>query len=296
MSAADAEALLSGLTEAALWVEEGLAALDMLQTPLSALPAHAAYSLAAGGKRVRPYLVRAGCLAMGGDPDRALHAACAVEMVHTYSLIHDDLPAMDNDDLRRGRPTLHKVAGVEQAVLAGDLLLVEAFGELMRTPLGPTRLSKMAARLASAAGPAFLVGGQYMDMYHPDGADLEWAGRMIRGKTAAMIRVSLELGVLSSGSGDDILDRVSGLGDRLGFLFQLTDDILDVSGTQEEMGKGVAKDSGLDKSNPVSLIGLEAAVEMARRLAAEVADGFGMLRGSWEGVSELALYLPRRRS
>jgi geranylgeranyl diphosphate synthase, type II len=296
MSAPDVDPLLRGLSEAALWVEEGLAALDMHLTPLSSLPAHALYSLAAGGKRMRPYLVRAGCTAMGGDPVQALHAACAVEMIHTYSLIHDDLPAMDDDDLRRGRPTLHRAVGVEQAVLAGDLLLVEAFGELSRTVLGPTRLAKMAARLASAAGPEFLVGGQYMDMYHPVGADMEWAGRMIRGKTAAMIRVSLELGVLSSGSGDDVLDRVSRLGDRLGYLFQLTDDILDVSGTQEEMGKGVSKDCVLDKSNPVSLLGLDAAVEMAGRLAAEVADEFDRLRGSWGSVSALARYLPRRRS
>jgi len=284
------------LAAAAAWVQEGLDSLDMLRTSLSSLPGHAAYSIGAGGKRVRPYLVREGCLASGGDPSRALHAACAVEMIHTYSLIHDDLPAMDDDDLRRGVPTLHVRAGVDQAVLAGDLLLVEAFGELMRTPLGPARVAAMAARLASAAGPACLVGGQYMDMYHPAGAGMDWAARMIRGKTAAMIRVSLELGVLSSGSGDDLLERVSELGDRLGFLFQLTDDILDVRGSREEMGKGVSKDDGMDKSNPVSLLGIEAAAELAGSIADEVAGGFDALGGGWRPVSELALYLPARRS
>ena len=296
MSPSGKETFSGKLDEAAAWVEEGLRLLVHRLDPLSILPKLGEYSLGAGGKRLRPFLVRASCEALGGDPDRAIHSACAVEMIHTYSMIHDDLPAMDDDDLRRGMPTLHVAHGPQQALLAGDLLLVEAFREILRTPLGPSRSSAMAGRLASAAGPAFLVGGQYMDMYHPEETGMEWIARMIRGKTAALMRVSLELGVMASCVGDDLLQQVSTLGDRLGFLFQLTDDILDVSGCTEEMGKRVAKDSAQAKSNPVSMMGLRSAEDHSRELAEEIASGFDGLRGDWSSISGLALYLPGRRS
>ncbi len=296
MSPSNSQAVSRKLEEASVWVNAGLQILTGSLDSQSILPKLASYSLNAGGKRLRPFLVRAACEALGGDPDRAVHAACAVEMIHTYSLIHDDLPAMDNDDLRRGLPTLHVKYDEEQALLTGDLLLAEAFREILRTPLGPSRIAVMASRLASAAGPAFLVGGQYMDMYHPDRAGMEWIGRMIRGKTAAMIRVSLELGVLSSCSGDDLLDQISVLGDKLGFLFQLTDDILDVSGSTEEMGKRVSKDAEQDKSNPVSMMGLEKADALADKMARDIETELSALRGDWSSVSDLALYLPHRRS
>jgi len=296
MSQSSREAVFLELEVASAWVNTGLQLLIERLDSQSILPKLAEYSLGAGGKRLRPFLVRAACEALGGDPDRALHAACSVEMIHTYSLIHDDLPAMDNDDLRRGMPTLHIEYDEEQALLTGDLLLAEAFREILRTPLGPSRTAAMAGRLASAAGPAFLVGGQYMDMYHPDGSGMEWISRMIRGKTAAMIRVSLELGVICSCSGDDLLDRISILGDKLGFLFQLTDDILDVSGSAEEMGKRVSKDAEQDKSNPVSMMGLDKAVAMAEKMAGDIEAEFSALRGDWSSVSDLAQYLPRRRS
>ncbi len=288
--------LLAGrLQEAAAWVENGLASLAMYDDGTS-LPAHCRYALSAGGKRLRPFLVREACLALGGDPDRALPAGCAVEMVHTYSLVHDDLPSMDDDDTRRGLPTLHVHAGEAAAILAGDRLLVEAFRVLSTTPGPPGRVREMMERLAEASGAGYLVGGQFMDMFPPDGADQAWITRMVAGKTAALLRVSLELGALSAGADHDRLEAVSRLGDRLGFLFQLTDDILDVTGSREEMGKAVGKDATAGKWNPVTALGLEGASGQALCESGKLSSEFMALGPHWRGVSELCLYLPRRRS
>jgi len=283
------------MSAAAEWVENGLRSISMRRDSLSRLPSMAIYSLESGGKRIRPFLVLSACLAVDGDPDNALKSACSVEMIHTYSLIHDDLPAMDDDDLRRGKPTLHRMFGDTQALLAGDLLLIEAFGELLDTPLGPGRTASMVERLARAAGPGYLVGGQYMDMYHDESGSEEWIRGMILGKTAAMIRVSLELGAIAGGADDEVLESVSTEGDRLGILFQLTDDILDRCGNAEEMGKGVSKDSAQGKLNPLSVMDLDEAIAEAERMAADIAAGFSDIRGNWERVEALALYLPGRR-
>lgn len=283
------------LKKAAGWVEARLVELPESGGGLSRLPSLCRYSLTSGGKRVRPFLVRSACEAVGGDPERSIHAACAVEMVHAYSLIHDDLPQMDDDDLRRGLPTLHVKAGVPQAVLGGDLLLVEAFGELARTPLGAERVSEMLGRMSAAAGPVFLVGGQYMDMNPPPDADRPWVERMILGKTAAMIRVSLELGALAGGAESDLVAGLQGVGDRLGYLFQLTDDILDRSGNTDEMGKRVGKDADHGKANTVSTIGLAEAKALALRLSDEISSELARLGGDWSAVALLARYLPHRR-
>ncbi len=291
----DSVRLKESLSSTALWVEQELDQIFANKKSISRLPLFAGYSLGSSGKRIRPFLVRAACCATGGSPDRALYAACAVEMIHTYSLIHDDLPAMDNDDLRRGKPTLHKTCGENQALLAGDLLLIEAFGVLLRTPLGPGRVAGMVRHLASAAGPGYLVGGQYMDMYHPAEADMDWIRLMIKGKSAALIRVSLELGALAGGADDELINEVSIEGDRLGYLFQLTDDILDIRGSTAEMGKKVSKDSDLGKCNPVTKLGLDAAVSEAEELSYDIAVAFSGLRGNWGEISSLALYLPDRR-
>ena len=291
----DSDSLREDLAAAASWVENGLKRISMSQNSVSRLPSLALYSLESGGKRVRPFLVLSACTASGGNPDVSLNAACAVEMIHTYSLIHDDLPAMDDDDLRRGKPALHIKSCGKQALLAGDLLLVEAFGELLNTPLGPGRVASMVERLASAAGPGYLVGGQYMDMYHSEDASADWIRSMILGKTAAMIRVSLELGACAGGADDDVLEAISIEGDRLGFLFQLTDDILDQCGSVEEMGKEVSKDTGHGKCNPVSMMGLSKAAAEAEGLASDIAARLMDIRGDWESVAALALYLPLRR-
>ncbi|MFO7626998.1 MAG: polyprenyl synthetase family protein [Candidatus Fermentibacteraceae bacterium] len=287
--------LRSGLDTAALWVEAGLESLFMYHDGTQ-LPEHCRYALSTGGKRLRPFLVRQACLAMGGDPERALPAACAVEMVHTYSLVHDDLPSMDDDDTRRGMPTLHKHAGEANAILAGDRLLVEAFRTLSLTPGPPGRVNAMLMRLAEASGARYLVGGQFMDMFPPEDADEAWITTMVRGKTAALIRVSLELGAMSAGAGPELLNTVSELGDRLGFLFQLTDDILDVTGSQTEMGKAVGKDASRGKWNPVAALGLSGATARAVTEAAALSDAFLALGERWRPVADLCLYLPGRRN
>mgnify|MGYP006277419941 CR=1 FL=1 len=295
MSSSDFATLKAGLRQAAAWVEARLSSLPMLEADQSGLAASAAYSLQAGGKRVRPYLVRSACVACGGAADASVHAAAAVEMVHTYSLIHDDLPQLDDDDLRRGLPTLHRKVGARQALLAGDLLLSEAFAELARTDLQDAGIALMCRRLAEAAGPAYLVGGQTMDMFPPGSPDLKWLDRMIGGKTSALIRVSLELGALAGGAGRKLLGRISAAGERLGFLFQLTDDLLDLTGTEEEMGKVVAKDAGMGKANYVTLHGPDEAERLALREAEAASGMFEELEGDWSAVVELARFLPERR-
>lgn len=287
--------LESGLETAARWVEEGLESLPMYQDGTQ-LPGHCRYALSTGGKRLRPFLVRQACLALGGDPERALPAACAVEMVHTYSLVHDDLPSMDDDDTRRGMPTLHRRAGEANAILAGDRLLVEAFRTLSLTPGPPGRVEEMVLRLAEASGARFLVGGQYMDMFPPPGADEAWITAMVRGKTAALLRVSLELGAMAAGADNALTGTVSVLGDRLGFLFQLTDDILDITGSSEEMGKAVGKDASRGKWNPVNALGLAGAEARAAAEAASLSEAFLALGDRWRPVACLCLYLPGRRS
>lgn len=287
--------LSSRLAEASAWVEDGLSSLEMYSDG-TLLPAHCRYALSAGGKRLRPFLVREACLSLSGDPEKALPAGCAVEMVHTYSLVHDDLPSMDDDDFRRGIPTLHRHAGEGPAILAGDRLLTEAFRTLARTPGPPERIREMILRLADASGARCLVGGQYMDMFPPEPADEAWITRMVSGKTAALLRVSLELGALAAGASREILDRLSELGERLGFLFQLTDDILDVTGSEEEMGKAVGKDASRGKWNPVTAMGLSGAVEEALSRAEVLSSGFLELGEGWRAVSALCLHLPRRRS
>lgn len=254
-----------------------------------------AYSLEAGGKRVRPFLVFESCAALGGDPAFALPSACAVEMIHTYSLIHDDLPGMDDDEIRRGKPSLHMVCGTEKALFAGDRLLLQAFVELLNTPLPENRIRLMAARLASAAGPSFLTGGQFMDMYHPEKADSVWTRRMILGKTAAMIRASMELGALAAGIEPMELANLSSIGDDTGWLFQLTDDILDVTGSSVEMGKAVSKDADMGKWNPVRELGVQGARELAHEASADISARLRALKGSWAGIIELVEYLPERR-
>lgn len=282
------------LNESADLVDEGLRNLTMFSEK-SPHADNCTYSLGAGGKRIRPFLVFQACSALGGETASALPSACAVEMIHTYSLIHDDLPGMDNDDLRRGKPTLHRICGREKALFAGDILLMQALREVLRTPLPSTVTRLMAERLVLAAGASMLVGGQFMDMYHPSIADSAWTERMIRGKTSAMIRVSMELGALSAGLSPGELASISSIGDDIGWLFQLTDDILDVTGTATEMGKAVAKDACMGKCNPVTALGLSRARELACETALSISQRLEALPGDWSGTVELVDYLPERR-
>ncbi len=289
------EKLRHRLTEDAAAVEKALAALPMFRESDDQAE-HCGYSLGAGGKRLRPFLVIESCRALSGDCQNALASACAVEMIHTYSLIHDDLPGMDDDDLRRGVPSLHLVCGTEKALFAGDRLLMEAFRTLIHTPLQENQVRYMVKKLTQASGASFLTGGQFMDMFHPGSADREWTERMIQGKTAAMIRVSMELGALSAGFPAADLPSVSSIGDRTGWLFQLTDDILDVTGSVEEMGKAVSKDSDMGKWNPVSEFGLDEARKLAYDSSQRIMKELKTLPGDWTVIGDLVEYLPERRN
>lgn len=286
--------LKRSISESAIRVEEALNQLPLFCRE-NRKDQYCSYSLNAGGKRLRPFFVLQSCAALEGSIEDALPAACSVEMIHTYSLIHDDLPGMDDDDTRRGKPALHRICGTERAVFAGDRLLLEAFRTLLHTHLPERSVKDMLYRLTSAAGASFLVGGQFMDMYHPATVDRTWTERMITGKTAAMIRVSMELGSMAAGLSGRELDLVSSIGDDTGWLFQLTDDILDVTGTTEEMGKAVLKDAGMGKWNPVSELGVDGAKELASGNAASISDRLDSLTGDWSIIRELVEYLPERR-
>ena len=249
-------------------------ALARFLPPSSAKPAtiHEAmrYSLFAGGKRLRPALALAAAEACGGQLPGALPAACAVECIHTYSLIHDDLPCMDDDDLRRGRPTCHKVFGEGVAVLAGDALLTAAFEILAgakATPRYPVAV--LVKELAVAAGSRWLIGGQV--------ADLEGEGRAITGpelryihrcKTAALLTASLRLGAMSADCPPARLAALTTFGQSLGLAFQVIDDILDVTQTTEKLGKTAGKDVAATKATYPALFGLERSRREAQRLTA----------------------------
>lgn len=229
------------------------------------------YSLLAGGKRLRPVLVMLACEACGQNPINALPAACALEMVHTYSLIHDDLPAMDDDDLRRGRPTNHKVFGEALAILAGDALLTLAF-EVIATRISPPEVAAACcADLANAAGAVGMVGGQVADLEAEisGAASLDFLEAIHRRKTGRLLCSALTLGARVAQAEADTLTRLKEYGLRIGLAFQITDDLLDIRGKIEKVGKGVNKDAALGKLTYPSLLGIETSEQRAQSLVAE---------------------------
>jgi len=252
-------------------------ALDRFLPRESAPPAslHKAmrYSVFAGGKRLRPVLVAAGAETVGGTLEPVMPAACAVEMIHTYSLIHDDLPAMDNDDFRRGVPTSHKVFGEAIAILAGDALLTLAFRLLANSsPAGGEagRLRDMLIEVADAAGSSGMVGGQV--------ADIECEGKVAGAaivdyihthKTAALIRASIRSGAILAGASAAELKALGVVGDSLGLAFQIMDDILDITATSEELGKTAGKDQAQQKATYPAVHGIEASRRRAQALVAD---------------------------
>jgi geranylgeranyl diphosphate synthase, type II len=216
------------------------------------------YALLSPGKRLRPLLVLAACDICGGQIPRAMPAAAAVEMIHAYSLVHDDLPAMDDDDLRRGRPTCHKVYGEAMAILAGDALLALAFETLSKLSIPAEPLVRAVRELAHAAGGCQLVSGQADDIEGAvSGEDIERLHSIHRKKTGAMIRVSLRLGAITAGASEERIDALDLYGDRLGLAFQITDDLLDVEGEENSMGKRLCKDLERGKLTYPGLLGLE---------------------------------------
>lgn len=259
------------------------------------------YSVTNGGKRVRPLLVYAACEALGGNLDQADGAACAVELIHAYSLVHDDLPAMDDDDLRRGKPTTHKAFDEACAILAGDglqALAFEVLADRRRNPQdGDTRLAMITA-LAQASGPAGMVGGQAIDLgsvgIRLDQAALE---TMHRHKTGALIEASVRLGALASGRADDTLLRALQVYARaVGLAFQVQDDILDVESDTATLGKTQGKDQAADKPTYPALLGLDAAKDYALELRDQALHALRPLGEAAEPLRALARYIVERRS
>jgi len=236
------------------------------------------YSVMAGGKRLRPILCLASADAVGGDRAQAMPAACALEFIHTYSLVHDDLPAMDNDTMRRGRPTLHLVAGEGMAILAGDGLLTEAFALLAREPVtaDPTiaaRKLRVIGLVAAAAGAAGMVGGQAIDLAEAGTLDSDRLRAMHAKKTGALIRAAVSAGAIMGGAVDEVIARADAAAAELGLAFQIIDDVLDVEGAAATLGKTPGKDAAAGKATYPALYGLDG----ARRMAEACVDRATML-------------------
>ncbi|WP_434679467.1 (2E,6E)-farnesyl diphosphate synthase [Pseudomonas sp. R1-18] len=259
------------------------------------------YSVMNGGKRVRPLLAYAACEALGGAAEDANGAACAVELIHAYSLVHDDLPAMDDDDLRRGQPTTHKAFDEACAILAGDGLQSLAFTALLDPTLtsrdAETRLSMVRA-LAQAAGPAGMVGGQAIDLgsvgLKLDQTALEY---MHRHKTGALIEASVRLGALASGRADQSqLDALQIYARAVGLAFQVQDDILDVESDTATLGKRQGADIARDKPTYPALLGLDAAKAYALELRDQALEALSAFDDAAEPLRELARYIVNRRN
>lgn len=257
------------------------------------------YSLLAGGKRIRPALVLEFCGLCGGDQEAALPFACAIEMIHTYSLIHDDLPCMDNDGMRRGKPSNHVVFGEAQALLAGDSLLTMAF-ETMLSPesvkaAGAERASAAAGVLARAAGAYGMAGGQAIDlMSEGQRIPMETLQKMDECKTGALIRAAAKMGCVLAGAEEQYLRAADEYAAAIGFAFQIVDDIPDVEGNAEALGKPVGSDTENEKSTYVSLLGLENAKRAVERLTSTAEDALGAFEGDTSYLKNLARKLAER--
>ncbi len=249
------------------------------------------YSLFIGGKRLRPILCMATAEAVGGTAKAALPIGVALECLHTYSLIHDDLPAMDDDDLRRGQPTLHKVYGEANAILAGDSLLTLAFEVLAQQPHG----APLSLELAQAAGSRGLAGGQYEDLAEEQHAqNRETLMRIHANKTGKLIRAACRMGGISAGANTDQLDALGRYGQSIGLAFQIADDILNVTSTQEVLGKSVGSDAKREKLNYIACIGMESAQAEAHDLVGQAIKQLDALSGDKAPLQALAHYVVER--
>ena len=276
--------------------------LDRLVPPESAPPEtiHRAmrYSLFAGGKRIRPVLCLEAARAISDPPAAVLAAACSLELIHTYSLIHDDLPALDNDDYRRGKLTNHKIFGDAMAILAGDALLTLAFQVLAQLELPPDRKARLSEELATAAGTVGgMIGGQVADLEGegkpPEAGLLE---TIHRAKTGALLRASLRLGAICAGATPTQYDALSCYGEHIGLAFQIVDDILDVEESSEHLGKTAGKDAQQHKITFPAVYGLDASRRMAEQECArahQVLEPFGARAA---GLHELADLIVKRKS
>ncbi|MEW5978141.1 MAG: polyprenyl synthetase family protein [Acidobacteriota bacterium] len=259
------------------------------------------YSVFAGGKRLRPVLALVGYEIAGGRDDHILPVACGLELIHTYSLIHDDLPCMDNDDLRRGRPTNHKVYGEGMAVLAGDALLTLAFecflGRGMAEPIPWPNLAQVARRVAEACGTLGLVGGQAMDVgLQSRDRRIETLDRTCGWKTGTLIEVSLECGARLANASQEWVQYLKRYGQALGMAFQITDDILNVTGDAGKLGKATRTDARLDKVTFPALLGLKGATQEAQRWTAQAKASLDPFGDSAWFLRELADFVMSRQN
>jgi geranylgeranyl diphosphate synthase type II len=247
-----------------------------------------------GGKRLRPLLVLMGCEACGGAIDQALPAAAAVEMIHTYSLIHDDLPAMDDDDLRRGVPTCHKKFDEATAILAGDALLTLAFETLC--DLEPAAaVADCTRELAQAAGAAGMVGGQVDDLNAADGpGTIEWLESLHARKTGALLKASLRMGGICAGAPGGLLSALTEYGRHAGLAFQIADDLLDVEGEKSKLGKEVNKDVAAGKLTYPGLLGVVESKKRARDLIESARDALAPFGPAGVHLARLAQYIVER--
>lgn len=277
------------------------AALDARMPKEDAPPAglHRAmrYSVFAGGKRLRPILCLLSAEAAGGTTDAAMPSAMALELLHTYTLIHDDLPAMDNDDLRRGRPTAHRVFGEANAILSGDALLTLAFELLAeRAAPPPHPPGALALELARSAGSLGVAGGQYEDLAAEGRNDVtpEQLERIHRLKTASLIAASCRMGGIAAGAPPALVAALGAFGEIVGLAFQIADDVLNAVSTPEQLGKAVGTDAQRGKATYVALYGVDAARRRARALVAEAVRHLEPLPGPTEPLRELARFVVDR--
>lgn len=273
--------------------------LPLTDTPEARVVEAMRYSSLDGGKRVRPFLVMQAAGLFRVDESRAYRAACALEMVHCYSLVHDDLPAMDDDDLRRGRPTAHKKYDEATAILAGDGLLTKAFEVLAdpKTHDSAGVRAELCLELAKAAGDHGMVGGQMLDLVaEQSDLDIPEITRLQRMKTGALIAVACDMGAIMGKASKQARAALHHYAHDIGLAFQIADDLLDVEGDAEEVGKRTGKDADAGKATFVSLLGVERARDQAHMLADQAAEHLEIFDGKAELLKELAQFIVTRKS
>lgn len=257
------------------------------------------YSLSAGGKRIRPCLMLEFYRVLGGNPDKILNFACAVEMIHTYSLVHDDLPCMDDDDMRRGKPSNHKVFGEANALLAGDALLTLAFETAadINENISTDGAVKSIKHIADAAGMCKMVGGQVLDLMS-EGKDISLSEleKIQEGKTVALLKVNALVACALAGADKKTTDLMGEYCENIGRAFQIRDDILDVIGTEEELGKPIGSDEQMEKNTYVSLLGLEESQKLVDKLTEKAVESIGKVSPLCEDLKELAISLAKRNN
>jgi geranylgeranyl diphosphate synthase type II len=256
------------------------------------------YSVFAGGKRVRPILCLESARIFSSDISAAMYPGCAIEFIHTYSLIHDDLPALDNDDLRRGKPTCHKQFGEAAAILAGDALLTLAFETVAAAPVEAERRVKMTTEISKSAGTVNgMVGGQVADIEaEGKGVGPEMLEYIHRAKTAALIRASITAGAICAGAPDQDVARLRSFGETIGWAFQVTDDILDVEESSAALGKTAGKDVAQKKATYPSVFGLERSHQIAKELSEKAISELATYGERASRLREIAEFLVHRRA